>query len=133
MIKGKVTDITTGGTIPGVNVFISDPEGKITSENKGGTTDAAGNYSFQYYPPLGGGPRFITASAVGYESKTWLIPTGGNGTRNFALQAGTMLGITEITATAIKKPCCIKKAIVILSILAVIILVYRYTRKRSFI
>lgn len=129
MITGTVTDFSTGQPIPGANVFISDPAGNLTSEAAGTTTNSAGNYSLNHRKALKSGATFISASYVGYEVKTWLEPSAGNGTINFRLQPGAnnLQGVT-VTAAKVKNS---KKALVIFGLIAAFTVIWYISKRKA--
>jgi len=65
-VSGLVTDGTSGGVLPNINVQIVDSTGAAKST----LTDAAGNYSMSGIPA---GPATLTASAVSYQTMTKAI------------------------------------------------------------
>lgn len=106
-IKGKVIDEKTAETLVGVNVYLSDSNGKITSANLGTTTMATGMYETPDLPDNG----FLTASMVGYEPQ---IASFNQTTSllNFKLETkSTSLPTAEIVAKPIGKEGQKKKGI----------------------
>ncbi len=92
-VQGKITDASTGETIPGANVFFSDASGTMLNPPKGATTDINGNYSLV-------GDGYITATFVGLKNQTKKIDSG---TINFDLQMDSSSSLPEVNITA-KKP-----------------------------
>ena len=77
-IKGKVTDATTGQTMPGVNIII---KGTTT----GTATDNSGQYTLEVSPT-----DTLIFSYIGYKSQ--VIPVEGRSTINVALSAASVQG-----------------------------------------
>ena len=66
-IQGKVIDSTTKEPLFGVNVFISDQNGKVINPPKGVATNPDGNYSLDV-----GSMQYVSASYIGYKTITKL-------------------------------------------------------------
>jgi len=74
VVRGTVTDASTGETLPGANVAIEGQQG-------GAATDAQGRYRLEVAP----GTYVLQASFVGYEQveRSVTVETGETVTRNF--------------------------------------------------
>jgi|GEM_PF-4044174 len=120
-IQGKIIDKGTGEALPFVNVYFSNREGKINSENKGTTTNEMGRYRFDWPADL-----WITASMVGYERQTKPLPYdySDNAVLDFELQqkSSEIVGV-EIVAKPINK---LRAKIIISSILIAAVIALRY-------
>lgn len=83
-ISGTVTDASTGESLPGVNVFLSETQ-------TGTATDADGNYQITDVEP---GTYTLVASFVGYEryEQSVNISSGEDLTIDIELTQGTLLG-----------------------------------------
>ena len=112
-LSGKVYD-TDGGTIPRVNVFISDSKGKIGAEKKNVSADLDGNYSITALPA-----EYVTASYAGQKQtvKAADVCKGGTCNYNFTVQP---LEITEMVVIGKRKKETNWKKIALISGLALI-------------
>jgi TonB-linked SusC/RagA family outer membrane protein len=81
-VSGKVTDVTDGSGLPGVNVVVQ-------GTTKGTTTDADGNFNMT----LGPNENALIFSFVGYQSQT--VTVGDQTTLNVALE-GDVTSLQEI-------------------------------------
>jgi len=69
-IKGQVKDSISGEFLFGANIFISDKFGNLSNPPKASVADPDGYYSLNNVTPNIGKQNYISASYVGYETKT---------------------------------------------------------------
>jgi hypothetical protein len=94
-LTGTVTD-QTGNPLPFANVYYSTPAGAPATGNIGTTTNARGRYDLGNFV----GSLHVTASYVGYQRQTRLIPmVGGSQTMNFSMKPETAT-LPEFNVTA---------------------------------
>ena len=91
-VTGVVTDSTTGGPLPGVNVAIQE-------ENVGAAAGPDGQYTISDVPA---GTQTLVASFVGYDRKemTVEVPAGETVEVNFVLVPSTV-GMDEVVVTSL--------------------------------
>jgi hypothetical protein len=77
-VSGTVTDATSHGILPNINIVITDNRAGVHTT----TTDGTGRYSL---PGVAGGPASLVASADGYVSQTINFTVGGNMTQDIVL------------------------------------------------
>ncbi len=72
-LKGKIFDVATNEPLFGVNIFVSDKDGKLLTPIKGTASDPDGKYILDAINTTG----YVTVSSVGYETMTYpiLAPT----------------------------------------------------------
>jgi len=69
-IKGQVKDSVSGEFLFGANIFISDEFGNLSNPPKASVSDPDGYYSLNNVTPNVGKQNYISASYIGYETKT---------------------------------------------------------------
>ncbi|MFC2087218.1 TonB-dependent receptor plug domain-containing protein [Bacteroidota bacterium] len=90
VIRGQVTEKSTGDPLPGVNIVEMDEQNRIV---KGVITDVNGNYVFE----VANSEHTIQVSFIGYSSPTFKIDSRDR--INIALEMEA-LGLDEVTITA---------------------------------
>lgn len=83
-------------TVPFAAIYISDADGKITTQGRGVSADAEGAYSI-----AASQGEYVSADATGYKSQTVKIGTGDF--LNFSLEVDSMLPVATIVGQKVKK------------------------------
>ena len=69
-IKGRIKDSVSGEFLFGANIFISDKFGNLSNPPKASVSDPDGYFSLKGITPNIGRQNYISASYIGYETKT---------------------------------------------------------------